>query len=431
MTTATNSGWNGGKPRVAIIGGGIAGIGAAWQLRDSHQVTLFEAGATPGGHAHAIEAEPGIWLDTGFIIFNTSTYPRFIDFLTELGVREQARGMTMSFTFSDDDRRLHYAIHKGLGGLFPSLSNLWNRDLYNICFDLLKFRKQALAELGGAGVPPLSLKDYFAGYSAPFRENFLLPMTMAIWSMPEQQLDDFPASTLLEFMQNHSLLRGHEQDYDDSWLSFAHSSRVYIEAFRSRFAGELRLSTPIQRVERHADGATIVTASGESLAFDQVILATHADTALRLLADPTPLETRLLGAWRYQPNRVTIHTDTGMMPDRRKLWSSWNILRRQGAYQVGYYLNGVQNLSARRDYFLSLGETPIAEQHVLARFDYAHPVFDFAALATRAELPQLNAQPDRPQSAFCGSYFGYGFHEDALCAAIAASRALLPARVPS
>ena len=408
------------RPRVAIVGGGIAGISAAWQLQRTHDVTLYEAAPSLGGHAHAIEAAPGVWLDTGFVIFNTGTYPLFLNFLDELGVRTQAREMRMSFCFSDADRDLHYAVHNGIRALLDRGRNLLKPDFYRLAADLLGFRRRATAQLSSGRIPAQTLSAYLAAYSAPFRENFLIPMAMAIWSLPDEQLEAFPARTLLEFMQNHSLLHPPAGDHDDTWLSFSASSRVYLQAFASRFQGETRLNSPIARIERSSNEVRIIRPDGSIETYDQAVIATHADTALKLLAEPTALERRLLGAWRYQANHVTIHTDATVMPARRHLWSSWNICRADGRYRVSYHLNQVHNLSLEQDYFLSLGDDPIAEDRVIARCDYAHPVFDFAAIATRDELPDLN----QARIAFCGSYFGYGFHEDAFRAGIRASAAL-------
>lgn len=409
----------GNRPRVAIIGGGIAGIMSAWRLQHSHEVTIFEAGASLGGHAHAIEAAPGVWLDTGFIIFNTGTYPLFLDFLTQLGIRDRAREMRMSFCFSDADRKLHYAVHHDLYALFHGGRNLLRADYWRIVKDLLRFRSDAL-KLLAEGVPPQPLGDFLSAYSAPFAENFLRPMAMAIWTLPDTELERFPVGTLLEFMNNHSLLRGPGAE-NDAWLSFSESSRIYVEAFRQQFKGQVRTQSPIASVARIPDGIEVRTLAGEQLHFDQAIMATHADTSLKLLAEPTPLEQKLLGAWRYQPNRITIHSDPGPLPADRRLWSSWNICRRDGDYRVSYYLNRVHNLNLDSDYFLTLGEGPIDEKSVHARFEYAHPIFDAAAVATRPRLPELNLDP---RLAFCGSYFGYGFHEDAIRAAIAAAEAL-------
>ena len=340
---------------------------------------------------------------------------RYIRAIEELG-GIQTREAEMSFSFADRGLDLHYAVHRGWGALFHQRRNLVSPRFYRLFSDLLRFRREPWQELmEGLITPEETLTGYLGrrGYSQPFIQSFVLPIGRAIWSVPLGALLEFPAATFLRFLGNHGYLGGGPRSH---WRTIVGSSQQYVDRFSSLFTGTTRLNERVRAVERHESSVEVITAGGERLSFDHVILATHADQSLRLISQPTALEKRLLGAWHYKRTTAVLHTDTALMPTHRRLWASWNVaydsLASPGAPQsaVTYHLNRVQGLASEKDYFVTLdGETSAAQ--VLKRLDYEHPVFDRSGIAAQSELARLNREG---RLRFCGSYFGYGFHEDAM-----------------
>jgi uncharacterized protein len=249
-----------------------------------------------------------------------------------------------------------------------------------------------------------------------FRDNLVLPLAMAIWSLPGERLLEYPARAILQFFENHRLLAGYS---GDAWRTFVGGSVQYVRAFQRSFDGQLLLGQRVTTIRRN-EGQSVVVCGGRALAFDKVVVATHADTALSLLERPTAEERLLLGAWRYHPNTVTLHTDPAVLHRNPRLWSSWNVVRSKGRAVVSYDVSRVQRVASSRRYFLTLGEDPpIEARHVVQRFEYRHPVFDRASVATQVSLAGLNGSGD---AYFCGSYAGHGFHEDAVASALAVTR---------
>lgn len=406
--------------RIAVVGGGISGITAAHVLAQRHEVTLFEAGTELGGHAHAVDVDDGaggaIAVDTAFLIYNERHYPSFVALLHRLEVADATRPAEMSASFSDDDRRLHYALSRGLDALFVQRRNVLRPAFYRMFAELVAFRRRALRDLRAGRIDPsLTLRAYLAPYSPLFRENLVLPLATAIWSLPGELVLDYPAREILRFFHNHRLLDGKS---GRAWRTFDGGSGVYVAAFAKTFPGRVRLATPVLALEREPGRASVVTAEGRSW-FDHVVLATHADTSLALLAAPTAQERRLLGAWRYHPNPVTLHTDASVLHRDRRMWASWNIVKRGGRQRVTYWLNRVQSLRASVDYFLTLGRAEdVDPSRVVQRFSYRHPIFEAASVATQRELGSLDGET----TSFCGSYAGHGFHEDGVAAALRVCR---------
>jgi len=410
---------------IAVVGGGVAGIVAAYLLQHRHHVTLFEKNSYLGGHTHTIQIpsgpDAGLAVDTGFIVFNDQTYPHFETFLTRLGVA--SRLSEMSFSFCCRQSGLFYAGHN-LNGLFAQRRNLLRPGYWLFLREILRFCRTARADLAQGRVPSVDLAAYLSRhrFSAFMAENYLLPMAAAIWSAPPGAVGSFPAEPFLRFFLNHGLL---SLRHRPNWKTVTGGSHSYVKAFWAGFKGQVRLNAPVASIVRDQRGPKLHLGAGQEESFDRVVIATHADQALRLLADPDEREERLLSPWRYQKNHAVLHTDSSLLPPVRRACSSWNFIReRQGdtrsPVSVTYYMNRLQGLQSRRDYCVTLNhEGAFAPGSVIAEMDYHHPQYNFAAMDTQAELPDLNGNR---QSYFCGSYFGYGFHEDAVRSAIAVGR---------
>lgn len=408
--------------RVAVVGGGAAGITAAHDLAGTHDVTLFEASKSLGGHAHAALVDDGhggsIAVDTAFLIYNELHYPRFVELIRGLRVESHTQPAEMSASFVDDERNFHYALGRGIDALFYQRRNAVDPRFYRIFVELFAFRRRAYIDISGGRIPEsVTLREYLCPYSDLFRDNLVVPLASAIWSLPDTVVLAYPARQILQFFMNHRLLRG---ESGDAWRTFRGSSRVYVDAFERGYRGRLALDTAIHRVRR-VDGRVQLSTSRGPETFDRLVLATHADVSLRMLDDPSAAERSLLGAWSYHPNTVVLHRDPRVLHADRRLWASWNVVRRAGRQRVTYHLNRVQDLRCRLDYFLTLGDGDIDPSLEVARFSYRHPVFAAASVATQPELAGLNGERG---TFFCGSYHGHGFHEDAVASARRAGAAL-------
>lgn len=414
------------RQSLAVIGAGAAGITAAHLLQRSHDVTLFEANDYLGGHTHTIMLpdgpDAGTPVDTGFIVMNDRTYPTLIRLLADLGVPR--RQTTMSFSFHDQTSGFCYA-GTGLNGLFARRRNAVDPAFWRMLAGIRRFSRNALADLEAGRLDGLTLGQYLVrnAYTADFCERYLLPMGSAIWSATTRDLLAFPAASIVHFFRNHGLLSLRDRP---RWQTVVGGSHSYVRAFAARFRGRIELATPIRAVRREADRVVVERGDGRGDAFDYVVIAAHADDALRLLVDPSADERRLLGAWRYQPNRTVLHADASALPPQARARACWNYCRETGAdpeqaLSVTYSMNRLQGLRTRREYCVSLNRhAPCAPGTVIAEMTYAHPQYTFAAVASQRELPALNGQR---RTFFCGSYFGYGFHEDAVAAGAAVGAA--------
>ena len=402
--------------KIAVIGGGVAGIVAAHLLQNDHQVTLFEQHDYLGGHTHTVTIEEGpdagTGVDTGFIVFNEATYPLFIAFLDQLGVA--SRATEMSFGFHCRETGFTYAGNN-LNGVFSQRANLVSPRFWRFLLEIGRFCRQAEADLAG-DADLGTLADYLARHRfQPFMaDHYLAPMAAAIWSTPAGRVTAFPARSFLRFFKNHGLL---DLRHRPRWRTVSGGSHSYVRAFRDRFRGAIRLDSPVQQVRRADDGVELAFADRSAERLDAVVVAAHADQALRLLADPSADESRLLGAWRYELNTTVLHTDTSVLPPAERAWACWNFRRERGdqgerPVYVTYSMNLLQGLTTRRHYLVTLNRPGgYDEGQVLARMDYHHPLYTDASMATQAALPSLNGVR---RTWFCGSYFGYGFHEDAV-----------------
>jgi len=413
--------------RIAVVGGGVAGILAAHLLNKKHAVSLFEKNSYIGGHTrtHVVPDGPdaGTPVDTGFIVLNDRTYPILNQFLAALGVNiEQS---DMSFSYFCERTGFQYAS-RNIKTLFADRRNLISPRYWTMLAEILVFNTMVLRQLRNGLLDDLTLGQYLQRFrfSKRFSEQYLYPMVAAIWSAPEIDVDRFPMLTFARFFNNHGLLHVYGQP---QWYFVAGGSHTYVQAFLKQFGGDVYTNADIAAIGREGGRVILTDAVGHSQTYDKVVIATHADEAYRLLADPSEDERRLLGAWRYSTNTTFLHTDLNWLPTNRKAWASWNVIRASQAgadapVTLTYHMNRLQRLRAQNDYLVTLNPfRPIAEERIVAKMTYTHPVFSFESLATQPYLASLNGVRN---TAYCGSYFGYGFHEDAARAGVQAASAL-------
>ena len=400
-----------------MVGCGVAGLTAAWLLGRKHEVHLFEKNDYAGGHTRTLTVpdgpDAGLPVDTGFIVMNHRNYPLFTEVLKQLDVALEDSSMT--FSFYDTQTGYGYAGNS-FSALFPSLADYFKRAHWSLVCDLWRFARIGYRDLHNGYLEGKTLGDYCTarGFGQAFLQHYLYPMGAAIWSSPIEQMHRFPAQPYLHFLENHGLLRLTNRP---QWRYVKGGSRSYVRAMLARFKNVPRLESAPAGIRRREDGVTLITRAGEALEFDHVVIGTHADEALQLLIDPSETEQALLSPWRYQPNEVVLHTSPTHLPPNRKLWASWNFMRAPGQsdarpVSVSYYMNRLQNLQAAHDYIVTLNPgTPIPEEKVIDRTTLTHPLYSFASMQTQARLKANNGAHN---TWFCGSYFGYGFHEDAV-----------------
>lgn len=416
--------------RLAIIGTGIAGLGCARALHRHADVRLFDRNDSTGGHTNTVtvdeEGRP-IPIDTGFMVFNEVTYPHLTRLFTDLGV--ETMPTEMSFGVQHLPTGIEYA-GGSLGQLFARRRNLLDPRFLRALYQIRRFNMEAHAALESGSFERKTLQEYVdaRGYGEDFLRLYLLPMSSAVWSTPFDGVREFPAMTLLRFFRNHGLLGGLRGQHQ--WWTVKGGAKTYVEKMTRGFRDRIHLGNGVTRVERGPSGATLRFADGSSARFEKVIFACHADQALRMLADPTPDERRLLGAFRYQRNVATLHTDPAPMPKRRRAWASWNYRLDEVDSAVRattiYWMNSLQKVSDRRDYFVSIDDPGLIDpSRVLKTIEYHHPVFTLAAIDAQRELPSLNRRSSDQSTYYCGSYFRHGFHEDAYVSGLDAAAAVL------
>ena len=424
--------------KVAVIGSGISGLAAAHRLRGHARVTLFEAGSYFGGHTHTVDVSlpdrhghtvtHGV--DTGFLVFNERTYPGLIALLAELQVPTAPSDMSFSVQVPGAGvlgaRALEWS-GSNLATVFAQRRNLLRPRFWGMLSELLRFNRLCtdLAESGQEQALVQPLGDFLDqhGFGAAFRHWYFLPMLGCIWSCPTDQMLRFPVATMVRFCHNHGLIQVQNRP---QWHTVAGGARQYVHAILQGL--DARLATPVTHIERTMAGVS-VRAAGVTEPFDAVVLAVHSDQALRLLAQPSAAERRVLGAIRYQPNRAVLHTDTRVMPRRRAAWAAWNYERAADGAQesarvcLHYWLNRLQPLPFAQPVLVSLNPvSPIDPAKILGEFDYDHPVFDLSAWSAQKQVAELQGVQ---RTWFAGAWTGYGFHEDGLQSGYRAADALL------
>lgn len=409
--------------RIAVVGAGISGLAAAYWLQRQHHVTVFEANPYAGGHTNTVEVEVGgrcYAIDTGFVVFNERNYPNFCSLLSELGVA--SRPTTMSFSVRDDSTGMEYNGHS-VNTFFAQRANLVRPSFLRMLTDILRFQREA-ARAAAALPQTTTVREFLVGqgYSEAFAKQYLLPMGSAIWSCPIGKFEEFPIRFIVEFYANHGLLQLRNRP---EWRTIEGGSQTYVRQMLRRFRNPVRLRTPVARVQRLSDRVDIWTCSGELATFDHVVLACHSDHALKLLgAGATRTEREVLTAFPYERNVAVLHTDQSLLPKRRKAWASWNyrLVAPSLSASVTYNMNILQGIKSQHTFCVTLNSPiRIAEEQILGRYEYSHPVFDhrrFAAQSRHSEL--LN----RNRTSFCGAYWGSGFHEDGVNSALAVVRAI-------
>jgi predicted NAD/FAD-binding protein len=412
---------------LAIIGTGIAGLGCAHFLQRRFELTLYEKDAHIGGHANTVTVQEDgaeVPIDTGFMTFNHVTYPHLTRLFRELDVETQPS--SMSFSVQHRPSKLEFS-GSSLNHLFSQRRNLLNARFWKMLLTINRFNEEAISSLNSSRFETTSLGEYIEqrGYGSQFRDYYLMPMSCAVWSTPPEQMLEFPAATLLRFFHNHGFLGLHTQH---PWRTVTGGARRYVQKLTAPFRDRILLRRGVRRVQRQGQRVSVMDESGHSASYDRVIMACHADQALGLLADADGHERALLSEFKYQPNTALLHTDRAVMPDTRRCWSSWNyrVARQQdgrAAPSTVYWINCLQRPPTQRDYFVSInGGDALQADRILQRIEYEHPLFNLGAIRAQRELPALNRRHSRVY--FCGSYFRYGFHEDALGSALELSRTL-------
>lgn len=402
---------------IAVIGGGVAGIVAAYLLSRRHRITLYEKNSYVGGHTRTLlvpqKQGTAIPVDTGFIVFNDRTYPNFNRFIRQLGVGRTKS--PMSFSYCDARSGFTYASSSP----FADPGNRLRPSFWHFLLEILRFNYLTRRLLQNGRLQGLSLARYLKAYrfSTRFAERYVLPMGAAIWSTADRDMLKFPAETFARFFENHGLLTltNHPQ-----WYTIQGGSQEYVKAFLQNFSGRVLVNQAVRKILRRNGRVCLHTDGGEA-EYDQAVVAAHADQALEMLADPTDQEAALLSAWRYTDNRVILHRDPSCLPPIAKARAAWNYLREadgqnQPVLTMTYYMNLLQQLPAREDFCVTLNpQRPIARERIIADIMDAHPLFTAQAVNTQPDLQLLNSRND---IFYCGSYFRYGFHEDAVVSAV-------------
>ena len=403
--------------KVAVVGAGVSGLVVAHLLHRAHEVTVFETNGYAGGQTNTVRVDtPNETheVDTGFIVFNDRNYPSFERLLRRLGVAWQPS--TMSFSVSDGVGDFEYSSASP-NGLFAKRAHLFTPWFHRMIADLARFNRAA-RELLDERAPDVSLRAWLEHhrFSPTFIERLIVPQASAVWSAAPRQMWSFPARFLAEYFDNHGMLsfRGRP-----SWRTVRGGSARYVEALTRPFSGRLRLRTPVQVVTRHGDHVLVKPRGGEAERFDEVVLATHSDQALALLADASDREHEILGAIPYQPNEAVLHTDVRMLPRRRRAWASWNyhlLAEPKEVTTVTYHMNRLQSLRAEEEFCVTLNHSEaIDPARVIHRISYAHPVYTEAGVRAQARVHEIDG---RNRTHFCGAYWGWGFHEDGVVSAL-------------
>jgi predicted NAD/FAD-binding protein len=411
---------------IGIVGTGIAGMGCAHFLQKGYDISMYEQNDYVGGHTNTVTVDEDgteIPIDTGFMVYNEVTYPNLVRLFRELNV--ETKNTSMSFSVQHVPSGLDYS-GSSLNHLFAQRRNILSPRFVRMVWQINRFNNECLEVLEGEKFASYTLEEYVQerGYGDDVLKKYLVPMSSAVWSTPPDQMLRFPAVTLVRFFKNHGFLG---LDTQHQWRTVVNGTRSYRDKLIAPFRKKIHIGNPVVKVIRRKGKVELRLRDGERILHDRVILACHADEALRMLDKPTTLEKKLLGEFKYQHNKATLHTDASLMPKTKLAWSSWNYRLSTDAKgnprsSTIYYMNSLQGVSKKRDYFISIDDPgTVNPRTILNEIDYTHPVFSLGAIGAQKRLPLLNEQGPVH---FCGSYFKYGFHEDAFTSALELCRTL-------
>jgi predicted NAD/FAD-binding protein len=407
--------------KIAIVGAGISGLVSAYLLNRAHEITVYEGNRYAGGHTHTVAAHAAgetHWVDTGFIVYNDQTYPNFIRLLDMLG--QKTHPSNMSFSVKCERTGLEYKGSPSLSGLFADRRNLVSPTFLRMLYDIGRFNRTAPDVLNQPD-DGQTLGAYLEahGYSRAFCEHYIIPMGAAVWSSGQADMRAFPLRYFVQFFHNHGMLRLTNRP---KWRVITGGSHRYVEKLTAPFVSRIRLESPVSAVTRHPDRVSI-TSRGRTEDYDHVVMASHADQTLKMLADATAAEREILGQFRYQENETVLHTDTRLLPARRRAWASWNyhlLATERERVAVTYNMNILQKLDAAADFCVTLNRTDeIRPDAVLNKIAYHHPTYTKAAVAAQRRHGEISGQN---RTSYCGAYWGYGFHEDGVNSGLAVCR---------
>jgi predicted NAD/FAD-binding protein len=414
-----------GRKKIAVVGSGISGASAAWALHGEHDVTLYEAADRPGGHTATVEIDydgAPISVDTGFIVYNELNYPELTHLFAHLGVATHESNMGFSLSLDGGKREWSGQTYRTI---FAQKRNVFSPSFLWMLREILRFNRLCLEDRAAGVLGGVTIGEYLKlrGFSAGFRDDYLIPMAAAIWSTPRATMLDFPAATFVTFFENHRLIHNERP----AWRTVSGGSRRYLDRLLAPLGDGVRLATPVRSIVRDPYGVTVTAGDDAPDRFDEVVLACHSDQALALLADASPAEERLLASVKYRPNRVILHRDPRLMPKRRAAWSAWNYIRTSAMDTetevcVTYWMNALQGIDPSRPLFVSLN--PVVEPApgtVFGEWTMYHPQFDGAALSAIAKLGAIQGLR---RTWFAGAWTGHGFHEDGLRSGLDAAWAL-------
>ncbi|WP_421716976.1 NAD(P)/FAD-dependent oxidoreductase [Arcobacter arenosus] len=401
------------KLKIAVIGAGISGLGSAYLLSKKHNVDIFEKENRLGGHARTTQIMNDgkqFGVDTGFLVFNHQTYPLLTKLFKELDVKIEKSDM--SFAFWDKTSNIAYN-GQSLKGMFVQKKNLFNLSHYKMISDILDFNKKANDDLETNSKDlDVSLEEYLKPYSKYFKDRYIIPMGASIWSTPTQKMNEFPARTFLTFFKNHGLLG---VDTHHQWLTVSNGSINYVNKIKSKISGKIFLNSNIISVKREDDKVYITTKEDGELEYDKVVFALHAPDVLSILDEPSVEELTILSCFKYKKNNAVLHNDTKALYPNKKSYAAWNYKTNgnEESVTLSYWLNLLQNLDSKKEYFVSLNETDSLD-NVIERIEYSHPQFDQKAINAQEKRELINGKNN---TYYAGAYWRYGFHEDGLYSA--------------
>ncbi len=399
--------------KIAVLGAGISGLGSAYLLSQKHEVDLYEKEGRLGGHARTTMVEEEgkhFGVDTGFLVFNHETYPLLTKLFRKLDVKIEKSDM--SFGFWDEASNNAYN-GQSLGGLFFQKKNLFSLSHYKMILDIMRFNKTANSDIDeNSSALDVTLGEYLQSYSEVFKERYIIPMGAAIWSTPSEKMHDFPARTFVQFFKNHGLLGVKTQH---QWLTVSGGSKNYVEKIKAKISGQIILNSDVVAIRRLENGVSLIHDNGNESKYDKVILAMHAPEALEMLEDVTSDEDEILSAFPYKQNEALLHNDSKALYPDKKIYAAWNYKTggKENAVTLSYWINRLQNLDSKKEYFVSLNETSQLDD-IIEKISYEHPQFDRRAISMQSRRKEINGQN---HTYYAGAYWRYGFHEDGLWSA--------------